>query len=128
MSTDDLVLRGSTAFALGDFDQAITLFTQSTQTTYDVLVQKARALTELNNFESALTDLTSAIALDATRSEAHLARGITLFKKGEVNAASAELQVAHDKSTGTLQNVAKRWLKKCEAEQSNKDFKGSAPQ
>lgn len=72
--------------------------------------------------------MANAVALDATRPEAHLARGVTLFKQGEVKAAQEELQVAHDKSTASLQVISKRWLKKCDAELSNKDFKGSSAQ
>lgn len=72
--------------------------------------------------------MANAVALDATRPEAHLARGVTLFKQGDVKAAQEELQVAHDKSTASLQVISKRWLKKCDAELSNKDFKGSSAQ
>lgn len=54
--------------------------------------------------------------------------GVTLFKQGDVKAAQEELQVAHDKSTASLQVISKRWLKKCDAELSNKDFKGSSAQ
>lgn len=72
--------------------------------------------------------MANAVALDATRPEAHLSRGVTLFKQGEVKAAQEELQVAHDKSTASLQVISKRWLKKCDAELSNKDFKGSSAQ
>lgn len=72
--------------------------------------------------------MANAVALDATRPEAHLARGVTLFKQGDVKAAQEELQDAHDKSTASLQVISKRWLKKCDAELSNKDFKGSSAQ
>ncbi|KAL4492431.1 hypothetical protein ABPG72_005566 [Tetrahymena utriculariae] len=128
MSSEDLI-RGSTALAVGDYDQAVALFTQSlvSNQTYDALVQKARALTELNNLESAFTDLNSAIALDGARPEAFLAKGIALFRKGDIKGTQTELQHAFEKSSTSLQNVVKRWLNKCEAELSNKDFKGSVP-
>ncbi|KAL4445985.1 hypothetical protein ABPG74_010977 [Tetrahymena malaccensis] len=128
MSSEDLI-RGSTALAVGDYDQAVALFTQSlvSNQTYDALVQKARALTELNNLESALADLTSAVALDGARPEAYLAKGIALFRKGDIKGAQTDLQHAFEKSSNSLQNVVKRWLNKCEAELSNKDFKGSVP-
>ena len=66
-TTEDLVLRGSTAFTVGDYELAVALYTQFlvSNQTYDALVQKARALTELNNTEAALIDLTNALALDA---------------------------------------------------------------
>jgi len=44
-----------------------------------VLVQKARALTEINSLEAAIADATTAIALDTTRPEAYLAKGKGLF-------------------------------------------------
>ncbi|EAR85333.2 SGS domain protein (macronuclear) [Tetrahymena thermophila SB210] len=128
MSSEDFI-RGSTALSVGDYDQAVALLTQSlvANQSYDALVQKARALTELNNLESALADSTSAIALDGARPEAYFVKGTALFRKGDIKGAQAELQHAFERSSSSLQNVVKRWLNKCEAELSNKDFKGSVP-
>lgn len=77
MCSRDLVLRGSTALSVGDYDAAARLFTESltTEQSYDILVQKSRALTELSNFSSALEDSGKAIALDAARPEAYVAQG-----------------------------------------------------
>lgn len=52
-----------------------------------MLVQKTRALTEINSLEAALADATTAIALDTTRPEAYLAKGIALFKNGQIQLA-----------------------------------------
>lgn len=52
-----------------------------------MLVQKTRALTEINSLEAAIGDATSAIALDAARPEAYLAKGIALFKNNQIQLA-----------------------------------------
>lgn len=81
MSTSVLAIKGSTSLSIGDYNGAIELFTQSLllNQEYDVLVQKARALTEINSLEAAIADATTAIALDTTRPEAYLAKGKGLF-------------------------------------------------
>lgn len=52
-----------------------------------MLVQKTRALTEINSLEAAIGDATSAIALDAARPEAYLAKGKEkIISKTNINA------------------------------------------
>lgn len=79
----------------------------------------------MNNLTSALQDAVSAIALDASRPEAHLVQGIAHFKQGEVPQAKESFQNAHERSTGTLQAVVQTWLRKADAELNNRNFQSS---
>lgn len=129
MCSREHLLAGSTAASLQDYDSAVSHFTQGLLAVsgecYDTLVQKARALTHLNNFLSAIEDSERAIALAPTRPEAYLALGIAKFRAGSVSAANIEFATAIEKSTTNagLQAIAQCWQRKAVAELGNKNFR-----
>lgn len=122
-SIDPEFLKATNLFIQGHIDDSISIYSNllSKLATYNLFINRAIAYISKNDIENSIKDCNSAIAIDSSKYEGHLYRGMSYFYSGKMDEALIDFNNAIN--VNAPKNIIDKWIIKCQREVENRKKK-----